>query len=236
MQIRAGYQITYECPKPTPMLLMLSVHPSRAGDLVSPAAMTFDPPLPVRHYRDLYGNVCSRIVAPAGMITFASDFLIDDSGTPDIIEPDAGQLPVEALPDDVLVYLLGSRYCDTDQLAGLAWALFGSGPTGWARVQAICDYVHDHIAFGYQHASVHAHRLGRLPRAARRVPRFRPPGDHALPLHEHPRALLHRLPGRHRRAALARGRWISAPGSRPTSAAAGTPSTPATTCPASAAS
>lgn len=154
MQIRAGYEITYECPQPTPMVLMLSVHPSRAADLAGPAVMTLDPPLPVRHYRDIYGNVCSRISAPAGIFTVASDLVISDSGTPDIVEPDAEQLPIEELPDDVLVYLLGSRYCDTDHLAGLAWSLFGNGPTGWGRVQAICDYVHGHLAFGYQHASV----------------------------------------------------------------------------------
>jgi transglutaminase-like putative cysteine protease len=153
MLIRAGYQITYECPQPTPMLLMLSVHPSRAGDLAGPAAMTLDPPLPVRHYADIYGNVGSRIAVPAGVITIASDFKINDSGAPDSVEPSAGQLPVEQLPDDVLIYLLGSRYCDTDRLASLAWSLFGNGPTGWARVQAICDYVHSHLTFGYQHAS-----------------------------------------------------------------------------------
>ena len=117
MRIYAGYEITYECPQPTPILLMLSLHPSRLGDLLAPATMTIAPPLPVRHYHDIYGNACSRIAAPAGTFTVSSDFMINDSGAPDIVEPDAGQLPVEELPDDVLLYLLGSRYCDTDHLS-----------------------------------------------------------------------------------------------------------------------
>jgi transglutaminase-like putative cysteine protease len=153
MLIRAGYEITYECPRPTPMVLMLSLHPSRLGDLTAPAPMAFDPPMPVRHYRDLYGNVCSRVAALAGAFTVSSGFLVNDSGLPDIVEPDAEQLPVEELPDDVLVYLLGSRYCDTDHLSNLVWSLFGEGPGGWPRVQAICDYVNSRLTFGYQHAS-----------------------------------------------------------------------------------
>jgi transglutaminase-like putative cysteine protease len=153
MLIRAGYEITYECPRPTPMVLMLSLHPSRLSDLTAPAPMAFDPLLPVTHYGDLYGNTCSRIAAPAGPVTISSDFIINDSGLPDDVAPEAEQLPVEQLPDDVLVYLLGSRYCDTDHLSTLAWSLFGEGPAGWARVQAICDYVNSRLTFGYQHAS-----------------------------------------------------------------------------------
>jgi len=155
MQIRAGFEITYECPQPTPMVLMLSLHPTRVPDLVVPAAaaLKFDPPLEARDYRDIHGNTCTRVLAPAGRITVASDFIVNDSGVPDIVEADAGQLPVQELSDDVLVYLLGSRYCDTDHLSSLAWSLFGAGPSGWARVQAICDYVNRHLAFGYQHAS-----------------------------------------------------------------------------------
>ena len=94
MQIRAGYEIAYECPQPTPMVLMLSVHPTRLPDLATPQRMTFDPPVEARDYRDLHGNICTRITAPAGRITISSDFLINDSGLPDIVEPDAEQLPV----------------------------------------------------------------------------------------------------------------------------------------------
>ena len=153
MLIRAGYEIAYECPRPTPMVLMLSLHPSRLGDLAGPATMVLDPPMPVQHYRDFYGNICSRIAVPPGPVTISSDFIVNDSGLPDEVAPEAEQLAVEKLPDDVLVYLLGSRYCDTDHLSNLAWSLFGEGPAGWARVQAICDYVNSRLTFGYQHAS-----------------------------------------------------------------------------------
>src|SRR5262245_45333250 len=140
MQIRAGFEITYECPQPTPMVLLLSLHPTRLPDLVVPAAtaLKFDPPLEAWDYRDIYLNTCPLVLAPAGRLTVSSDFVVNDCGAPDIVEREADQLPVQALPDDVLVYLLCSRYCDTDHLSNLAWTLFGGGPSGWARVQAIC--------------------------------------------------------------------------------------------------
>jgi transglutaminase-like putative cysteine protease len=153
MHIRAGYEIAYECPQPTPMLLMLSVHSSRIPDLTTPHRIAFDPPLPARDYRDALGNICTRIVAPPGRLTISTDFIACDPGTPDTTAPDAEQVAVEELPDDVLVYLLGSRYCDTDHLATMAWSMFGRGPTGWARVQSICDYVNERLSFGYHHAS-----------------------------------------------------------------------------------
>ena len=153
MQIRAGYQIAYECPQPTPMLLMLSVHPSRLPTLSPPHRITFDPPVAAKDYQDTFGNICIRVVAPPGGLTMSADFIVNDPGTPDIVAPDAEQIAVEKLPDDVLVYLLGSRYCDTDHLSNMAWSMFGSGAAGWARVQAICDYVNQRLSFGYQHAS-----------------------------------------------------------------------------------
>jgi transglutaminase-like putative cysteine protease len=153
MRISAGCQIAYDCPQPTPMMLMVSPHPSRLPDLERPHAMSFDPPVPHRDYVDGFGNTCTRIVAPAGRLTISTSFVVRDGGLADTILPDARQHPVEDLPDDTLVYLLGSRYCDTDKMADTAWALFGQGPGGWARVQAICDYAHNHIAFDYQRAS-----------------------------------------------------------------------------------
>jgi len=152
MQIRAGYELVYDCPQPTPMLLMLSVHPSRSGDLLTPHEMSFDPPVDATHYRDGFNNVCTRIVAPAGRLKISSEFIVGDPGTPDVVVPEAEQHPVQELPDETLVYLLGSRYCETEQLSDIAWQRFGAGPTGWARVQAVCDFVHRHIVFGYQHA------------------------------------------------------------------------------------
>jgi transglutaminase-like putative cysteine protease len=153
MRISAGCQITYDCPQPTPMMLMVSPHPSRLPDLIGPHQMSFNPPIPYRNYLDGFGNTCTRIVAPAGRVTISTSFMVQDSGLPDTILPNARQHPVEDLPDEALVYLLGSRYCDTDRMADTAWALFGQGPSGWARVQAICDYANNHITFDYQRAS-----------------------------------------------------------------------------------
>jgi transglutaminase-like putative cysteine protease len=152
MKIHAGYQIAYECPQPTPMLLMLHVHPSRAPDLITADNIRFNPPIEHRQYRDGFGNICTRVLAPAGRLEISTDFLIQDTGMPDLVVPDAAQTPVEQLPDDVLVYLLGSRYCDTDQLSDAAWRVFGGVQGGWARVQAICDYVHERIRFNYDDA------------------------------------------------------------------------------------
>jgi transglutaminase-like putative cysteine protease len=153
MKIRAGYEISYECSQPTPMILMLSVHPSRTKDLIKPDQLKVDPEIPVNAYRDGFGNVCHVVHAPGGRITISNDFLIKDSGRPDEIAPDAQQHPLEKLPVETLVYLLGSRYCETDRFTQLAWAKFGAVPKGWPLVQAICDYVHGHIEFGYKHAS-----------------------------------------------------------------------------------
>ena len=108
--------------------------------------------LDVRQWIDGFGNICSRILAPAGRTTLSADFIIHDTGAPDEYAPDAPQHAVEDLPDAALIFLLGSRYCETDRLSEIAWSLFGHTPPGWARVQAIVDYVHDHITFGYEHA------------------------------------------------------------------------------------
>jgi len=152
LYIRVGFEMAYVCPAPTPMILALSVHYSRSSDLVQPDLLVTVPSVPVTAHRDVYGNWCSRIVAPAGQLVLRTSALVYDSGVPDAYEPSAAQVPVEHLPEQALLYLLGSRYCETDQLTDIAWRLFGSSPTGWARVQTICDFVHRHISFGYQHA------------------------------------------------------------------------------------
>ena len=152
MRIKAGFTIAYDLPQPVPMLLCLSLHPSRERDLLTPQAITFDPVLNESHYRDDFGNMCHRILAPAGHLVMHTSFEVEDSGQPDRVEPAAKQIPVMDLPHGTLVYLLGSRYCDTDFLHDTAWSLFGNTEPGWARVQAICDFVHDRITFGYEHA------------------------------------------------------------------------------------
>ena len=152
MKIRAGFDIVYDCPQPTPKILLLRVHPAQHGGLATPDTMTFDPPVAASEYIDGFGNICTRVVAPAGPFRIRSDFMVQDSGEPDFLIPDAAQVPVQDLPTDTLVYLLGSRYCDTDLLADTAWSLFKDTPPGVLRVQAICDYVHDRLTFGYSHA------------------------------------------------------------------------------------
>ncbi|MEP6875606.1 MAG: transglutaminase family protein [Burkholderiales bacterium] len=152
MKFRVGFEMTYQCPQPTPMILALSIHYSRASDLVRPDHLVTNPAAPVTAYRDLFGNWCSRLVAPQGRFTLSTDSIVNDSGVPDVVALGAPQTPVEYLPESTLLYLLGSRYCETDQLSEIAWKRFGTSPPGWARVQAICDFVHRHIEFGYQHA------------------------------------------------------------------------------------
>ncbi len=152
MRIRTGFEIEYDCPAPVPMLLMLSVHPSRRGDLETPDVLRTDPPLPVRQYSDVYGNICSRLLAPAGRLRLSADFVIHDTGLIDPYVPDAVQHAVDDLPDEVVLYLLGSRYCETDRLSDTAWSLFQHTKPGWERVQAITDYVHNHIVFNYANA------------------------------------------------------------------------------------
>ncbi|KAH2822641.1 hypothetical protein KXV85_002156, partial [Aspergillus fumigatus] len=110
------------------------------------------PEVETRDYLDAFGNVCTRLVAPQGLIEIRNDFIINDSGRPEESAPSAAQVPLQELPDDALVYLLGSRYCETDRLSDIAWKLFETTAPGWPRVQAICDFVHNHIAFGYEHA------------------------------------------------------------------------------------
>jgi transglutaminase-like putative cysteine protease len=149
MQIRVGYELTYSFDRPTPMILALSIHPSRAADVVVPDPVCSDPPCPTTGYSDSYDNWCTRIVAPSGQIRIFSDAIVNDGGLPDPVVPGAPQLPVEQLPPETLRFLLGSRYCETDLLSPIAWQLFGSTPMGWSRVQAICDFVHGHVRFGY---------------------------------------------------------------------------------------
>jgi transglutaminase-like putative cysteine protease len=152
MRIKTGFEIVYDCPAPAPMLLMLSVHPSRRDDLETPDWVRTDPSLDVRQYLDGYGNICSRLLAPAGRLTLSADFVIRDTGLIDPFVPEAAQHPVEDLPDETVLYLMGSRYCETDRLYDTAWSLFQNTPPGWARVQAISDYVHGHITFNHADA------------------------------------------------------------------------------------
>jgi transglutaminase-like putative cysteine protease len=152
LDIRVGCELIYDCPQPTPMMLVLNIHYSRARDIIVPDHVTTIPSVPLSPYRDGFGNWCTRLVAPKGQINIANSAIVRDSGEPDVVEPFAQQHSIQDLPEDALVFLLGSRYCDTQNFSETAWDLFGSTPMGWGRVQAICDYVHNHISFGYEHA------------------------------------------------------------------------------------
>jgi transglutaminase-like putative cysteine protease len=152
MQIRIGYAVTYEFQQPTPMIVMLNVHYSRVSDLQAPDVMITSPSTPYAAYRDSFGNWCNRVLAPAGIFRIGADTVINDPGVHDDVAPWAEQHPVEDLPDETLVYLLPSRYCESDRLTAMAWQLFGGTAPGWERVQAISRWVHQHITFGYQWA------------------------------------------------------------------------------------
>ncbi len=152
MLIRIGYELVFQCPQPTPMVLALNVHSTRARDLVRPDQIITDPPVPLRHSRDAFGNTCSRLVLPAGSTRVYADALIRDQGFPEAANTEARQVPVDELPSETLMYLLPSRYCESDLLSATAWQLFGHIPEGWARVQAVCDWVHGYLTFGYQYA------------------------------------------------------------------------------------
>ena len=134
------------------MVLMLSVRPSRQVDLLCEHRIQISNDIVARDYLDLFGNICTRLIAPPGLLQIRNDFLIRDSGRPDETRTDARQIAVAELPDNTLHYLLASRYCDIEKLSDLAWSLFGGIEGGWRRVQAICDYVHDRLDFGYCHA------------------------------------------------------------------------------------
>ncbi len=152
MLIRLGYELIFDVPAPAPMLLMLDLDPAREYSIRRPGGLVIEPNVPVDRFLDQFGNRCTRIVAPAGRLRIWDDLIVEDSGLPDPVAPFAQQVPVELLPYDVLVYLLGSRYCEVDRLSDIAWNLFGSVQGGWARVQAVCNWVHQNIQFGYQFA------------------------------------------------------------------------------------
>ena len=139
MKIRVGYELIYDCPQPTPMMLVLNIHYTRASDLSVPDHVIIEPSIPIAVYRDSFGNWCSRIVAPKGQTRITSTAVVNDSGEPEVVATSAQQHSIQDLPEEALVFLLASRYCDTEKFSQIAWNMFGHTPTGWGRVQAICD-------------------------------------------------------------------------------------------------
>ena len=152
MRIRLGCELIYDFPAPTPMIVMLNVHYSRVACLEFPDHLIANPAVPIQSYRDMFGNWCCRLVAPAGRLTLGTNTIFQDHGDTDALDWNACQHRVEDLPSETLPFLLGSRYCETDRLSDEAWRLFGATAPGWPRAQAICDFVHRHITFGYEHS------------------------------------------------------------------------------------
>lgn len=157
MKVRAGYRITFDSPGPTPINLLLSVHPDRRGDLLSPDvcsayAQRSGEAWPTTTFDDSFGNLVTRVVAPPGPLVLSSDFLISDTGEVEPAFPDAQQMAVQDLPGETLQFLLPSRYCESDELSQLAWSLFGGVEPGWARVEAIVSWTHERLAYDYKRA------------------------------------------------------------------------------------
>lgn len=152
MLLRLGYDIQFDVPAETAIVALLNVHPSRAGDLLEPDELRTEPRLETTSYIDGFGNRCTRFVAPAGLLRLTNSTLIQDSGELDAVNWDAREMAVGDLPNEVLGFLLNSRYCEVDRFSSIAFELFGQIAPGWGRVQAICNWVHNRIAFNYQHA------------------------------------------------------------------------------------
>ena len=152
MRFNLGCELSYDIPQPLPMIAMLNTHYSLVPFLEVPDRLTTEPPVLVESYRDDFGNWCSRLTAPPGRFTLRTDGIIRTNGAPDTVDSFAAEHAVATLPPDTLIYLLGSRYCETDRMSDAAWLLFGDMPPGASRVQAICDFVHRHVEFGYEHS------------------------------------------------------------------------------------
>ncbi|MCC0020871.1 MAG: transglutaminase family protein [Nitratireductor sp.] len=150
MLIRIGYEITVTCPADIPMLLALSVHSEFAGKVIGSDHVRNERVNDMTEYVDRFGNRITRCTAPQGVSTFWSDSIVEVDGLPDPVYPMTWQTPLQQLPNDTLQFLMPSRYCDSDRLGEFAWKQFGKSPLGWARVQAICDFVHEYVTFDYK--------------------------------------------------------------------------------------
>jgi transglutaminase-like putative cysteine protease len=152
MLIRLGYDIEFKITQPVAIVAMLLVHPSRTEDLREPDGLHIEPHVKADTYLDRFGNLCSRFLAPQGLVKLTNSTLIEDSGQPDPVDYYALQHPVEELPVENLIYLMNSRYCEVDRLSHVATDLFANTAPGWGRVQAIVNWVHSKVQFGYHYA------------------------------------------------------------------------------------
>jgi transglutaminase-like putative cysteine protease len=150
MLIRLGYDIQFETVGQVPIVTLLNVHPSRKKDLREPDELHTDPLVKVEDYEDTFGNHSCRLLAPHGKIRFQNSTLIEDSGQLDPEDLDAAEVPIDQLPANVMPFLMNSRYCEVDLLSNTAAELFCNAPRGWARVKAVCAWVHSRVTFGYE--------------------------------------------------------------------------------------
>jgi transglutaminase-like putative cysteine protease len=159
MLVKTEYDIQFDLPMPTPMVAMLHLHPSlksqvKAGNELKveyiDREMTTE--VAASEYRDVFGNYCTRFVAPVGSIRLSGTSVVELEETADAINAYAQQVPVEELPDEVLQFLLPSRYCQVDQFGPIAQDLFGWMTPGWTKASAIRDWVHEKVMFNYKSA------------------------------------------------------------------------------------
>jgi transglutaminase-like putative cysteine protease len=152
MLIRIGYELAFEVPRPTPLLMVLYLHPEVARALRHPERIAVKPAVELQEFVDWFGNRAARVLAPAGALHIRYDNVVEDSGRHEPRIDGQPILPVHELPPECLRFLLGSRYCEVDRMSEPAWDLFGGTPESSERVQAVLDWVHDHITFGYEFA------------------------------------------------------------------------------------
>ena len=150
MHIRIGFEIAIECQMETTLILALSPHSSFKGRVIGSDLVRAAPVTPLETFIDPFGNRLTRLRAPEGPTTLSSDCIVEVDGAPDPYDWNAPQRPVADLPPETLPYLTASRYCGSDAMVDDAWRLFGNTAPGWARVQAISNFVHGHLTFGYQ--------------------------------------------------------------------------------------
>ncbi|WP_020475069.1 transglutaminase-like domain-containing protein [Zavarzinella formosa] len=153
MLLHVNCEIGFILPEPTAIVLMLHLHPSLSFRTRRFERLETVPYVPVMKYFDIYGNQCARVHVPAGHVVFRNDAIVEDNGLTDPQASNARQHSVQDLPDDALLFLLASRYCEVDsELKEIAWNTFGHLPAGWPLVQAVCDFVHRHVRFDYMQA------------------------------------------------------------------------------------
>ena len=146
MQVKIGCQFSFDSPVPIPLVLQVQPRPD-GGHRLLQETWSLQPEAECHEYLDGFGNRCLRFTAPTGPLRFRYEAQAEISPEPDPIVSHATQVPIEGLPDETMVFTLPSRYILSDLLSNAAWDLFGQVPAGWGRIQAVCDWIHEHVEF-----------------------------------------------------------------------------------------